>query len=110
MVMEGQGSDWAWLALRILGRDASVDECNQWLETIFVDDEHPPGTLVDANSLEQASKALRQRGIQLPTQAEIAEQSAARLLATKEGRRAIRDHLREMSKSELSELLQVEIA
>ena len=109
MVMEGQGADWAWLAIGIPGRDATANDCNQLLSSLFNDDEHPPESLVDDKSISQALRAFRRRGIEIPSGADMAKRTVESLVATKEGRLAIRDQLRTLSKEELSDLLQVEI-
>ena len=109
MVMEGRGSDWAWLALRMIGSDATVDECNAWLASIFVDDEHAPETLVDAKAIQQALTAQRKLGIAVPAKKEMARNAAQKLLQTQVGREAIRDALRSLAKHELSEQFEQEM-
>jgi hypothetical protein len=106
--LQGNEVAWAKLALLQCGIDATVEECNNWLEKRFLiyNNEHKL-IAINENDLEDAKRVLHSEdpAKKYLTKVRILDGLALELLNAAEGRNALRNNIKLLPHDKLLELL-----
>lgn len=110
--LTGGGRAWAVFALHRVGIDATLSECNEFLERILF--KGAPGMVggstrhvtIEQADLDRAKAHLKQRdpGKAYRTKANVRLDLASELLLTSDGRIAVREAMKRLEKQHLLEL------